>query len=313
MRVWASAVLALVAMLDPAPPARPCAGRTGFAAGTVGEVCGRMRDGGTISILENAERPSVLVLDASCAPPHRVLLQSAGRFQIGGIARAADGVLCAVSLDGRAIECFDGSSGRAVRRLDPGFRVQSVWTIGGRLVCARFEARAGQPIVFRESRSGFEEDRTFLSRAAAPDSEIGFHTPGLEAAAMVTNLIQCGLGPPDATPCWRMITGEIRFVGGAGHVPAAMPMPQIAGMSRAFPLRDVLRTPSGVLWLLVNDSSAKKDEPAGPGRRLARLARGRIEVEALDRPARAFLDGDDRGVLILYRDGSAARWEGAAR
>jgi hypothetical protein len=289
----------MVAMLDPAPPARPCAGRTGFTAGTVGEVCGRMRDRGTISILENAERPSVLVFDASCAPPRRIVLQSAGRLQLGGIARAADGALCAVSLDSRSIECFDGSSGRPVRRLDFGFRVQSVWTIAGGLAYARFEARPGQPLVLREGRAGFSEDRTFLSRAAAPDSEIGFRTPGLEAAAMVTNLIQCGLGPPDATPCWRMITGEIRFVGGAEHVPAPVPMPEIAGRSRSFPLRDALRTPGGILWLLVNDPSVKKDEPAGPGLRLARLEGGRIRVEALDRPARAFLDGDDRGVLIL--------------
>src|SRR5664279_959919 len=151
MRVRASAVFAMVAMLDPAAPARPCAGRTGFSAGTVGEVCGRMRDRGSVYILDNAERPSVLVFDSSCAPPRRLVLQSTGRLQLGGIAHAADGALCAVSLDSRGIECFDEASGRPVRRLALGFRVQSVWTITGGLAYARFEARTGRPIVFRES------------------------------------------------------------------------------------------------------------------------------------------------------------------
>ena len=196
------------------------------------------------------------------------------------------------------------AEGFAVSR-DLGLRVQSIWTIGGGLVYARFEARAGRAILLRESPSGFSEDPAFTSRTAAPDSETGIRAPGVEAGAMVANLIQCGLGPQDATPCWRMLTGEIRFVGGAARAP--VPMPEVPGRARSFPLRDALVTPSGVLWLLVNDPAEKKDEPVGHGRRLARLEDGRIRVDTLAAPARAILDGDDGGVLILYRDGSASR------
>lgn len=294
-----------MAVLESAPSLRPCVGRTGFAAGTVGEAGGRMRDRGSIYILDDGDLPSVLVLDASCAAARRLPLQSGGRLQLAGIAHAANGALCAVSLDGRSIECFDEESGKRVRRYEFGHRVQSVWTIGGGLAYAQFEGRAGQPILFRESRSGFSEDRTFISREPASDSEVGIRAPGVEAAAMVANLIQCGLGPEDATPCWRMLTGEIRFVGRAARAP--VPMPEISGRARSFPLRDALVTPSGVLWLLVNDPAEKKDEPVGAGRRLARLEGGRIRVETLGAPARAILDGDDVGVLILYRDGSASR------
>lgn len=262
-------------------------------------------------MLENSEHPSVLIFDTSCSPPRRLLLQTAGRLGLGGIAHAADGALCVVTLDGRSIECFDESSGRRVRRRDLGLRVQSVWTIGGGLVYARFEARTGRPILFRESRSGFSEESAFTSQTAAPDSETGIRAPGVEAAAMVANLIQCGLGPQDATPCWRMLTGEIRFVGGAARAP--VPMPEVPGRARSFPLRDALFTPNGVLWLLVNDPAENKDEPVGAGRRLARLEGGRIRVETLGASARAILDGDDGGVLILYRDGSASRRGGETR
>lgn len=311
MWIRALALAVLFATLGSDSSRASCVGRTGFTAGTVGEPAGRMRDRGALFVLENSEHPSVLIFDTSCSPPRRLLLQTAGRLGLGGIAHAADGALCVVTLDGRSIECFDESSGRRVRRRDLGLRVQSVWTIGGGLVYARFEARTGRPILFRESPSGFSEEPAFTSQTAAPDSETGIRAPGVEAAAMVANLIQCGLGPQDATPCWRMLTGEIRFVGGAARAP--VPMPEVPGRARSFPLRDALFTPNGVLWLLVNDPAENKDEPVGAGRRLARLEGGRIRVETLGASARAILDGDDGGVLILYRDGSASRRGGETR
>lgn len=309
MRILAAILAAAAAGLAPRAPETPCAGRTGFASGTVGELGGRMRDKGSLYILDNSERPSVLVLSASCEAPQRIPLQSEGRLQTGGIARASDGSLCALTPDGRHIDCFDEASGRRLRQHALDGRAQSVWTIRGRLAYARFEPQPGRPLIYRESTRGFEPDGAFTSRAATLRPDLPFRAPSLEAASMVENLVQCGLGTPLSVPCWRVLTGEIRSVGAfnsTGDGPEFL-LPELPHRARAFPLRDALRTPTGVLWLLVNDPPEKRDEPVGPGRRLVRLHEGRMRVVALDLPARLILDGDDEGVLLLFRDGSASR------
>lgn len=309
MRVLGAALLAHAILVGAASTRNPCAGRTGFPAGTVGELGGHMRDRGTIYVLESSEHPSVLVLPSSCEPPRRVFLQSVGRLQFGGIARAADGSLCALSVEGHRIECFDESSGRPLRRYELVSRVQAIWTIRGGLAYARYEPTAGRPLLFFEGSSGFSSDRSFTSRGAPSESEILFRAPGPEAAAMVANLIQCGLGSPGAVPCWRMLTGEMRLVGRASDTPA-FPTIEIPNAARSFPIRDVLRTEAGVLWLIINDPMERKDEPVGPGRRLLRFQSGRGRVQDLAAPARAILDGDDGAVLVLFRDGSAS-WRSA--
>lgn len=309
MRIVAAILAAAAASLEPRTPETPCAGRTGFASGTVGELGGRMRDRGSLYILDNSGRPSVLVFPASCDAPRRIALQSGGRLQTGGIARASDGALCALTPDGRRIECFDEASGRRLRQHELDGRAQSVWTIRGRLAYARFEPQPGRPLLYCESARGFEPDRAFTSRAATLRPDLPFRAPSLEAAGMVENLVQCGLGTARSVPCWRMLTGEIRSVGafGTSGGSSGLPLPELPHRARAFPLRDALQTPTGVLWLLINDPPEKRDEPVGPGRRLVRLQEGRMRVVALDPPARMILDGDDEDVLLLFRDGSASR------
>ncbi len=308
MRAFAAILVAGMAVVEPRASERSCAGRTGFASGTVGEVAGRLRDRGSLYLLEDSPRPSVLVFPASCAEPRRIPLRSESRFPSGGLARASDGSLCALSGDNRRIECFDESSGRRVRQSELDVRAQSVWTIRDLLMYARFEQQAGRPLLFRESGNGFEPDRAFMSRPPVPRPDFPFRAPGPEAAGMVENLVQCGLGTSESVPCWRMLTGELRFVGPPGGG-AEIPMPDVPGRARAFPLRDALQTPSGVLWLLVNDPPENRDQPAGLGRKLVRMQKGQMRVAPLEPPARMLLDGDDTGVLLLFRDGSAARRE----
>jgi hypothetical protein len=306
----AAIFLAAVAIREPRSPETPCAARTGFASGTVGEAGGHTRSRDSLYILEVSDRPSVLVLPFSCGAARRVTLHPAGQLQKAGIARAPDGAVCALSLDGRSIECFEEASGRPVRRYPLDSRAQSIWTIGGALAYARFEPQADKPLIWREGERGFAAESAFKSRA--PISRLPISAPDAGAAAMLENLVDCGLGTVESVPCWRMATGEIRLVGSGSRDSRPISFPEIPNRARAFPLRDVLRTPTGVLWLLINDSPEKKDDPVGPARRLVRLQKDRLRVASLDAPASMILDGDDDDVLVLFRDGSAGR-RGAAR
>ena len=137
---------------------------------------------------------------------------------------------------------------------------------------------------------------------------------------LIANLLRCGSGVGDTMPCWFLAgSPEVLLVSTTGRV-RTVPVPSFAtgrtkgpaGSDFLFPVRDVFGTAEG-LWVLSNQEGERT--PAEDGALRSRhvvLVRpggsGRAEETLeLPREARAVLDADRGGVVLLYDDGTIDR------
>lgn len=271
-----------------------CAGRAGFSTGTVGVFAGRHTHGNTTTILDLGKTSSLLSWHWGVSTPHRVDLGREGSsLDPSGLARAADGTLCALAHLGRHLRCLDERSGTTAGDRALPTRAQGIWDVAGRLIYADYELRPDRPLLHTEDGKSFSSLR---SRGMA-DS----------LGTMTANLFTCGVGLAGSTPCWFLASNSVAMVEASGLVREIDLAAQLAPGGR-YPLRDATAAADGRFWLLVNDPPASQESLAGDARRLIRYSPSERRFESLELPsaARAILDAGGDSAFILFKDGSAA-------
>ncbi len=287
-------ILALTGAREAKSPGA-CADRNGFGAGTVGVFGGKQTDGRSLTVLDLANRPTLLRYTGDGPTAVRVPLASgAGSLDAAGLARGANGNLCALVALGRGLRCFNGTSGANTmdRRLPT--RAQGLWNVGTSLVYADYEYRPGRFLLRTEDGAGFSA----LRARAAPDTR----------TALTSNLFTCGSSLSASTPCWFLGSSSTVSLVDASGGTRDVDLSAVLGSGGGYPLRDAAVLPTGDLWLLLNDPPADPDLLAGDARRLVyySTADRRSRSVELPRAARAILGAGPDSAIILFRDGSAA-------
>ncbi|MEO8430220.1 MAG: hypothetical protein ABI592_01840 [Acidobacteriota bacterium] len=276
-----------------------CRDAVGFPPGTVATYGGRMVVGETLWMLDaSADHPALLSITGPGTSPARrpVRLEEPLDVPNTGLARAADGRLCALSASDKSLQCFDATAKDASVRTLPS-RAQVLLSMFGTLAWVAYEPHADRPLVFLEKGDGTFAAAEFVRSRGGPTLE----------DALVANLFICGLASSDRIPCWFLDGSDLRRVSRAGKA-TPIRLPEAARAASSYPIRDAAAAEGGILWLVLNDPPTRPGRRAGPPLRLMRLeeATGKFETHALPRPAQGILRADAKSALLLFRDGGAA-------
>jgi hypothetical protein len=281
--------------------------------GPVGDFGGRSIDAGEIRILDVAA-PALRRID-------RTTLFSSTRRLSGsdvpldpyGFAATGDGTLWTLGGKGRFLLRFSEKTGALLERrvlAEPGQGILAIW---GRVGLVAVRLRPDEPLLL--TMEGREPVR--LSRLVSRSA------PGI-TALLIRNLLRCGSGTAAVIPCWFTAgPSEVLLLGPDGAVrPVGVPSFATSsptggtatrgrdpGGAFTYPVRDAFVSEDG-LWVLSNQEGDRTPLDAGArrGRHVALVREGRPNrVVPLEREARAILDVSDRGLVLLFADGSIAR------
>jgi hypothetical protein len=278
--------------------------------GPVGDFGGRSIEGDSIRILDLSV-PELRRIDRATLRSSRRKLSG---FDVAldpyGFAAGGDGTVWILGGKGRFLLRFSETTGALLEKhslAEPGQGVTDLW---GRVGLVAVRLRPEEPLLLRREGREFLRFSSVASRRAADVT-----------AALIRNLFRCGSGTVDAIPCWFTAgPAEILLVGPDGSVRTA-PVPSYALPPSAargseapvltYPVRDAFGGDDG-LWILSNQEGDRTPLDAGArrGRHVVRVREGRSdEIVRLDREARAILDANRRGVVLLFADGSISRVE----
>ena len=138
--------------------------------------------------------------------------------------------------------------------------------------------------------------------------------PGSRAEALAFNLVMCGVGLGRELPCWFRDGIEVERVrldgsGGVHRVAALAWQPPTVGMDvegRSRPIRDVLISPSGEMYVLSTGGWDPGGSDDGLGRQLLRYDASNHLISRTDLavPARLILTVHDHRCVVMAADGS---------
>jgi len=227
-----------------------------------------------------------------------------------GFAQPGDGTFWVLGGKGRFAFRFSEKAGELVetRTLsNPGQGIATLWDRVG-IVAVRIQP--GQRLLLRLENGAFVPFSSFLSR---PAPEI--------TARLIRNLLRAGSGTSNEIPVWYTAGPARVFLLERQGRTRSIPVPTFATPSQSsaqdpepeavltYPLRDAFLREDG-LWILSNQEGDRTPLESGASRaRHAVLLRtGRPNrVVPLDREARALLDADPRGLVVLFADGVVSR------
>jgi hypothetical protein len=276
----------------------------------VGDYGGRSITATEIRILD-VSVPAILRIDRTNLRSSLLPLSGADvPLDPYGFAQPGDGTFWVLGGRGRFVFRFSEKTGELVRTRslsDPGQGIATLWDRVG-IVAVRI--RPGERLLLRLQNGAFVSFSSLLSRPA-PDI----------TARLIRNLLRSGSGTSNEIPLWYTAgPPEVFLLGRAGRtrsisVPTFATPPQSSaqdpepGAAFTYPVRDAfLREDS--LWILSNQEGDRTPLESGASRaRHAVLLRaGRPNrVVPFDREARALLDVDPRGLVVLFADGIVSR------
>lgn len=281
------------------------------SAGPVGDFGGRWVGGGEIRVLDPMV-PAIHRIDrATLSTRFQPLSGADAPLDPYGLALPGDGTTWVLADKGRFVFRFSEATGERVekRRLpEPCQGVVTLWSRAGFLPV---RLRRNEPMLLRSENGALRPFSPIVSRSAPDLAEL-----------LIANLVKCGSGTRKAMPCWFVAgdpeillldrTGTIRPV----TVPSfAIPSPARGissdpGVAFTYPIRDVFLLEGGDLWALTNQEGNRTplEEGALRGRHLTLVRAGRLErTVALPAEGRAILDAGERGLVILFADGTIGR------
>jgi hypothetical protein len=276
----------------------------------VGDYGGRSITATEIRILD-VSVPAILRIDRTSLKSSLLPLSGADApLDPYGFAEPGDGTFWVLGGRGRFVFRFSEKTGELVetRSLpDPGQGIATLWDRVG-IVAVRIQP--GERLLLRLENGAFVPFSSLLSRPA----------PEL-AARLIRNLLRSGSGTWNEIPLWYTAGPARVFLLGRQGRTRSIPVPTFAtppqssaedrepGVTFTYPIRDALLREDG-LWILSNQEGNRTPLESGVSRaRHAVLLRaGRPNrVVPLDREARALLDVDPRGLVVLFADGVVSR------
>ena len=276
----------------------------------VGDYGGRSITATEIRILD-VSVPAILRIDRTTLRSSSLPLSGADvPLDPYGFAQPGDGTFWVLGGKGRFAFRFSEKAGELVetRTLsNPGQGIATLWDRVG-IVAVRIQP--GQRLLLRLENGAFVPFSSFLSR---PAPEI--------TARLIRNLLRSGSGTSNEIPVWYTAGPARVFLLERQGRTRSIPVPTFATPSQSsaqdpepeavltYPLRDAFLREDG-LWILSNQEGDRTPLESGASRaRHAVLLRtGRPNrVVPLDREARALLDADPRGLVVLFADGVVSR------
>ncbi|HEX9304603.1 MAG TPA: hypothetical protein VGA31_09170 [Thermoanaerobaculia bacterium] len=277
----------------------------------VGDYGGRSITATEIRILD-VSVPAILRIDRT-SQRSSVMSLSGAHVPLDpyGFAEPGDGTFWVLGGRGRFVFRFSEKTGELVstRSLsDPGQGIATLWD---RVGIAAVRIQLGERLLLRLENGAFVPFSSFLSRPA-PDI----------TARLIRNLLRLGSGTSKEIPLWYTAGPADVFLLGRGGRTRSIPVPTFAtppprsaardsepGAAFTYPVRDAFLRDDG-LWILSNQEGSRSPLESGASRaRHAVLLRtGRPNrVVLLDREARALLDTDPHGLVVLFADGVVSR------
>ena len=278
--------------------------------GPVGDYGGRSITATEIRILD-VSVPAILRIDRTTLRSSLLPLSGADvPLDPYGFAQPGDGTLWVLGGRGRFVFRFSEKAGELLetRTLsDPGQGIATLWDRVG-IVAVRIQP--GERLLLRLENGAFVPFSPLLSR---PAPEI--------TVRLIRNLLRSGSGTSIEIPLWYTAGPARVFLLGRQGRTRSIPVPTFATPPRSsaqdpepeavltYPVRDAFLREDG-LWILSNQEGDRTPLESGASRaRHAVLLRtGRPNrVVPLDREARALLDVDPRGLVVLFADGVVSR------
>jgi len=276
----------------------------------VGDYGGRSITATEIRILD-VSVPAILRIDRTTLRSSLLPLSGADvPLDPYGFAQPGDGTLWVLGGRGRFVFRFSEKAGELLetRTLsDPGQGIATLWDRVG-IVAVRIQP--GERLLLRLENGAFVPFSPLLSR---PAPEI--------TVRLIRNLLRSGSGTSIEIPLWYTAGPARVFLLGRQGRTRSIPVPTFATPPRSsaqdpepeavltYPVRDAFLREDG-LWILSNQEGDRTPLESGASRaRHAVLLRtGRPNrVVPLDREARALLDVDPRGLVVLFADGVVSR------
>ena len=276
----------------------------------VGDYGGRSITATEIRILD-VSVPAILRIDRTTLRSSLLPLSGADvPLDPYGFAQPGDGTLWVLGGRGRFVFRFSEKAGELLetRTLsDPGQGIATLWDRVG-IVAVRIQP--GERLLLRLENGAFVPFSPLLSR---PAPEI--------TVRLIRNLLRSGSGTSNEIPLWYTAGPARVFLLGRQGRTRSIPVPTFATPPRSsaqdpeaeavltYPVRDAFLREDG-LWILSNQEGDRTPLESGASRaRHAVLLRtGRPNrVVPLDREARALLDVDPRGLVVLFADGVVSR------
>jgi hypothetical protein len=283
----------------------------GGPAGPVGDYGGRWVGAKEIRLLD-VSVPALYRIDrATLATTVQSLSGADAPIDPYGIALPGDGTVWALADKGRFVFRFSEATGERVekRRLpEPCQGIATFWSHAG-LFAVRL--RPNERMLLRAENGALRPFSSLTSRSA----------PGLPEH-LIANLLKCGSGTRAAIPCW-FVAGdpEIFLVDRMGVLrPVAVPsfarpsparvVSREPGVAFTYPIRDAFLIDGHAIWTLTNQEGDRTplEDGARRGRHVTLVRSGRPErTLELPEEARAILDASERGLVILFANGSIRR------
>jgi len=276
----------------------------------VGDYGGRSITAAEIRILD-VSVPAIVRIDRTTLRSSLLPLSGADvPLDPYGFAQPGDGTFWVLGGRGRFAFRFSEKTGELVetRTLsDPGQGIATLWDRVG-IVAVRIQP--GERLLLRLENGAFVPFSSLLSR---PAPEI--------TSRLIRNLLRSGSGTSNEIPLWYTAGPAQVFLLGRKGRTRSIPVPTFAtppqssaqdpvpGAAFTYPVRDAFFR-EDCLWILSNQEGDRTPLESGASRaRHAVLLRtGRPNrVVPLDREARALLDADPRGLVVLFADGVVSR------
>jgi hypothetical protein len=304
-------VLALASMVGAPDGVQP-------SAGPVRTLGGKSRSANIVFLLDlrDEARGPARVLKFNLRQPNTVTIveleKTSKALEPFGLARPNDGSFWILADKGRAVARFDENTGRLLRFDALSQASEGVWTFGSRVVFGLVQLKGGEPLLAMAVNDGIRPFTNLKSRAGGSPPE-----------TLTKNIVECGFAETSHLPCWWVSgvpevmriheNGEVTFSSAPTLIDAKLfarsgqAASSIESMAAGlvYPIRDIFLLPRDSFWLLTNQEG---DRPP-PGeevrsRHVIRVDAGRI-ARTVDLPKTgwAILGGDEKGVLLLYRDG----------
>lgn len=276
-------------------------------------VAGRAYVGGDILLLENLETGArVLRIDSEGRLRSSLdLAKTPVKLDASGLAVSEEGLLWVLGDAGAILVGFDPIRGTVADSRPLPSRFQKVWSVGGTVMLAAAAMAGGEPLLFVMTAAGVRPCGAIRTRPVSRPLE-----------APILALFECGSSRTPVLPCWwtagdsSLIFLRSSCAAKQTSVPTLV-MPRTAAERGSDPMewfdaaiRDAFTVDDRLTWLLTNQEGKTSvlSANATVARHLLLLRDGRLErTVALPRRGRLILDGDTRGVSVLYTDGTAER------
>ena len=277
---------------------------------SVGDYGGRSITAAEIRILD-VSVPAIVRIDRASLRSSQLPLSGADvPLDPYGFGEPGDGTFWVLGGRGRFVFRFSEKTGDLVETRSLSDPAQGIATLWDRVGIVAVRIRPGERLLLRLQDGAFVPFSTFLSR---PAPEI--------TTRLIRNLLRFGSGTSNEIPLWYTAgPAEVFLLGREGRI-RTIPVPTFAtapqssapdpgpGASFSYPVRDAFLCEDG-LWILSNQEGDRTplDSGASRARHAVLLRAGRPNrVVPLDREARALLDVDPSGLVVLFADGVVSR------